>query len=65
MSEQKRPTPGSGSCAQVWEQPGADRQTQVIRLMAQLAINWLMVQFDGAEKEAYDVKPTGRAQSPT
>jgi hypothetical protein len=65
MSEQKRSTPDSSSYSQVWEQLGADRQSQVIRLMAQLAFNWLMVQFDRAEKEAHDVKPIGRAQSPT
>ena len=65
MSEQNRSSPGSRSSAQVWAQLGADRQSQVIRLMAQLAFNWLMVQFDRAEKEAHDVKPIGRAQSPT
>ena len=65
MSEQKRSTPGSSSSSLVWEQLGADRQSQVIRLMAQLAFNWLMVQFDRAEKGAHDVKSIGRTQSPT
>lgn len=65
MSEQNRLSPGSHSCAQVWAQLGADRQSQIIRLMAQLAFNWLMVQFDGPEKEVHDVKPIGRAQNPT
>ena len=65
MSEQKKSTPGSSSSSQVWEQLGADSQAQVIRLMAQLAFNWLMVQFDWPKKEEHDVKPIGRAQSPT
>lgn len=65
MSEQQQSIPGSSSYAQVWEQLGADRQAQVIRLMAQLAFNWLMVQFDRPKKEAYDVKSIGRTQSPT
>jgi hypothetical protein len=64
MSEQKQ-SPGSSSYSQVWEQLGADRQAQVIRLMAQLAFNWLMVQFDRPKKEVHDVKSIGRTQSPT
>ena len=50
MSEQNRSSPGSRSCAQVWAQLGADRQNQIIRLMAQLAFNWLMVQLMGLKR---------------
>jgi hypothetical protein len=65
MSEQKKSTLDSSSSSQVWGQLGADCQSQVIRLMAQLAYNWLMVQFDRTEKEQHDAKPIGRTQNPT
>jgi hypothetical protein len=65
MAEQKGTSPTYNSLPQVWEQLGSERQRQVTRLMAYLAFNLLMAQFDGSQKEEKDVKPIGPAQNPS
>jgi len=65
MVEQKGTSPSSNSLPQVWEQLRSECQRQTIRLMAQLAFNLLMAQFDGPQKEEKNVKPIGRTQSTT
>jgi hypothetical protein len=65
MVEQKGTSPTCNSLPQVWEQPGSERQRQVIWLMAHLAFNLLLAQLDGSQKEEKDVKPIGPAQNPS
>ena len=65
MVEQNRTSPSSSVLPQVWVQLGAERQRQVIRLMAQLAFNLLMAPPDGPRKEDKDVTPIGRTQNPS
>ena len=65
MVEQKGTSPSSSSLPQVWGQLRSERQRQAIRLMAQLAFNLLMAQFEEPQKEEKNVKPIGRTQSRT
>ncbi len=63
MVEQKGTSPSCSSLPQVWGQLRSERQKQAIRLMAQLAFNLLMAQFEGPGKEKKNVEPIGRTQS--
>ena len=63
MSEQKGPVPDVSSSPQVWNQLGVDRQTQIVELMTQLALNLVLVQIADRSKEEQDVKLISRTQS--
>ena len=63
MIAQKGRSPRSSSLPPVWIELGSERQTQAIQMMAQLAFNVLMAQFEGRQKEEKNVKPIGRTQS--
>ncbi len=59
MVEQKGNSLSCSSLSQVWGQLKSERQRQAIRLMAQLAFNLLMTQFEGSQKEEKNDKPIG------
>ena len=61
-----QPPPDEHHVAQVhvWSRLTTDRQAHAIRLMAQLAFNLVLAQFDLPVKEFDYVKPTDHTKNP-
>ncbi|MBT3391475.1 MAG: hypothetical protein HN413_13830 [Chloroflexi bacterium] len=53
------------SLTKVWVQLAADRQTQVIRLMAQMVFKLIVQQIDASGKEVTYAIPSLRTKNPT
>jgi hypothetical protein len=65
MTDQPASTERHVAPVHVWTRLAADRQARAIRLMAQLAFNLVLAQFDLPVKEFDYVEPTGHTQNPT
>ncbi len=63
MSEQKGTVPDASSSLHIWSQLEVDRRSHIVELMAQLALNLLLVQLADRPKEEQDVKSISRVQS--
>ncbi len=63
MSSQELPTRCHILPAQVWGRLSVDRRTRALRLMTQMAFQYVTVQFDQHRKESEHVRPIRAKQN--